>query len=161
MDIEGMGDAVVDQLVDKALIKDYGDIYTLKIEDVMKLDRMARKSASNLIEAIGRSRSGDLNRLIFGLGIRHVGERAALVLAEAFGSIEKLKSTTGDELTKIRDIGPVAAGSVLDFFSNKDNLSVVAKLQAAGLKMTPPKKEAFGDSARQFYHGLRAADPFR
>ncbi len=142
MDIDGMGDAVVNQLVDKGLIRDYGDIYALKTEDVMKLDRMAEKSASNLIEAIDKSRSNDLNRLIFGLGIRHAGERAAWVLAEAFGSLGKLKKATGDELTKIRDIGPVAAGSVLAFFANKENLSVVAKLEAAGLKMAPPKKEA-------------------
>lgn len=142
MDIDGMGDAIVSQLVDKALIKDYGDIYALKIEDVMKLDRMAKKSADNLIEAIDRSRSNDLSRLIFGLGIRHAGERAAWVLAEAFGSIEKLKKATEEELTRVRDIGPVAAGSVLAFFANKDNLSAIAKLEAAGLKMTPPKKEA-------------------
>lgn len=141
MDIEGMGDAIVDQLVDKALIKDYGDIYALKVEDVMKLDRMAAKSASNLIEAIERSKSNGLSRLIYGLGIRHVGERAAWVLAEAFGSIGKLKKAGLDELTKIRDMGPVAAGSVVDFFANKKNVSVVAKLEAAGLKMTPPKKE--------------------
>ena len=142
MDIEGMGDAVVNQLVDKALIKDYGDIYALKTEDLMKLDRMAKKSASNLIEAIDRSRSGELNRLIYGLGIRHVGERAAWVLAEAFGSIDKLKKAATDEIMKVRDIGPVAAGAMLDFFANKENLSVVAKLEAAGLRMTPPKKEA-------------------
>ncbi|MCX5679562.1 MAG: helix-hairpin-helix domain-containing protein, partial [Candidatus Omnitrophica bacterium] len=147
MDIDGMGDAIVNQLVDKALIKDYGDIYTLKTEDIMKLDRMAQKSASNLIEAIDRSRSNDLNRLIYGLGIRHVGERAAWVLAEVFGSIEKLKKTTTNELTKIRDIGPVAAGSVIDFFANKENISVVTKLEAAGLKMTPPRKEAFAKLA--------------
>ena len=142
MDIDGMGDAIVNQLVDKALIKDYGDIYALKAEDFMKLDRMAQKSASNLAEAIDRSRSNDLNRLIYGLGIRHVGESAAWVLAEAFGSIEKLKNTTEDELANIRDIGPVAAGSILEFFANIENLSVIAKLQSAGLKIKPPKKEA-------------------
>jgi len=142
MDIEGMGDAIVDQLVDKAMIKDYGDIYALKAGDLMKLDRMALKSASNLIEAIERSKSGGLNRLVYGLGIRHVGERAAWVLAETFGSIGKIKKITLDELMKIRDIGPVAAGSVVDFFANRKNVAVIAKLEAAGLEMTPPKKEA-------------------
>ena len=142
MDIEGMGDAIVNQLVDKALIKDYGDIYALRVEDVMKLDRMAAKSAANLIGAIEKSRSNDLSRLIYGLGIRHVGERAAWVLAEAFGSIDKLKKTTAGELTGIRDIGPVAAGSVIDFFGCKDNLAVIKKLESAGLKTAPPRKES-------------------
>jgi len=142
MDIEGMGDVVVEGLVGKGLIKDYGDIYTLKNEDLIKLDRMAEKSASNLIKAIEKSRSNELNRLIYGLGIRHVGERAAWVLAKAFGSIEKLKRATGEELMKIRDIGPAAAGSILDFFASRENISVVAKLEAAGLKMAPPGKDA-------------------
>jgi len=142
MDIEGMGDAIVNQLVDKALVKDYGDIYALKNEDLMKLERMAEKSASNLIEAIDKSRSNDLDRLIFGLGIRHVGERAAWVLAEKFGSIEDLKKSTADELMKIRDIGPAAAGSIVEFFSNRENLSAVAKLEAAGLKLAAPAKDA-------------------
>ena len=142
MDIEGMGDAIVDQLVDKGLIKDYGDIYFLKAEDVMKLDRMAEKSARNLIEAIDRSRANELNRLIFGLGIRHVGERAAWVLAEAFGSIDKLKNAAAEDLLKIRDMGPVAAGSVRDFFGTKENLDLIKKLESADLKMVPPRKEA-------------------
>lgn len=144
MDIDGMGEAIVDQLVDKKLIKDYGDIYSLKQEDVMKLDRMAGKSAANLIEAIGKSRSNELARLIYGLGIRHVGERSAWVLAEAFGSIGRLKKATEDELTAIRDIGPVAAGEVLRFFADKENLSVIAKLEAAGLKVSPPGRDASG-----------------
>jgi len=142
MDIEGMGDVVVEGLVGKGLIKDYGDIYALKNEDLIKLDRMAEKSASNLIKAIEKSRSNELNRLIYGLGIRHVGERAAWVLAKAFGSIEKLKRATGEELMKIRDIGPAAAGSILDFFASRENISVVAKLEAAGLKMAPPEKDS-------------------
>ncbi len=142
MDIDGMGSAIVDQLVDKGLVKDYGDIYSLKTEDVMKLDRMAEKSASNLIEAIDRSRSNELSRLIYGLGIRHVGQRAAWVLAEAFGSLDKIKGAPQEELLKIRDMGPVAARSVRDFFDNKGNLGAVKKLESAGLKITPPKKEA-------------------
>lgn len=142
MDIEGMGDAVVNQLVDKGLVKDYGDIYKLNPGDIIKLERMAQKSASNLIEAIDRSRSSELNRLIYGLGIRHVGERAAWILAEAFGSIEKLKNASIEELLKVRDMGPVAAGSVRDFFSAKENLVVIKKLKSAGLKLSPPRKES-------------------
>lgn len=142
MDIDGMGEAIVDQLVDQGLIKDYGDIYALKTEDVMKLDRMAAKSAANLIEAIDKSRSNELSRLVYGLGIRHVGERAAWVLAEAFGSIDSIKKATVEELLNIRDMGPVAAGSVRDFFASEENLSVIKKLESAGLKVTPPKKDA-------------------
>lgn len=142
MDIDGMGSAIVDQLVDKGLIKDYGDIYSLKTEDVMKLDRMAERSASNLIEAIDKSRSNELSRLIYGLGIRHVGQRAAWVLAEAFGSLDKIKNAPEEGLLKIRDMGPVAARSVRDFFDNKGNIGAVKKLESAGLKITPPKKEA-------------------
>lgn len=144
MDIEGMGDAIVDQLVDKGLVKDYGDIYSLKAGDVIKLDRMAERSASNLIEAIDKSRSNELSRLIFGLGIRHVGERAAWVLAEAFRSIDKLKRASAEELTRIKDIGPVAARSLCDFFAGRENLAVLKKLESAGIKARPPERDSSG-----------------
>jgi DNA ligase (NAD+) len=131
MDIENMGDAVVDQLVDKGLVKDYGDIYSLKPEDVRSLDRMADKSAGNLMDAIERSRSNDLNRLVYGLGIRHVGESSAWALSEHFGSIGALEKATAEELTAIREIGPVVAGSIRTFFQNKENIIVMDKLKKA------------------------------
>ncbi len=134
MDIEGMGEAITNQLVDKGLIKDYGDIYYLKFDDVAGLERMAEKSARNLMDAIGKSKSNDLNRLVYGLGIRHVGEHAAWVLAGHFGSIEKLKDAGADELNNINEIGPVMAESVYNFFHNKENLKVLNKLKEGGLK---------------------------
>ena len=143
MDIEGMGDAIVDQLVDKSLVKDYGDIYHLKFEDVKNLERMAEKSARNLMDAIEESKKNDLNRLIYALGIRHVGEHAAWVLANHFGSIEKLERETEDNLTKVREIGPAIANSIYTFFRNKENLKILKKLKDAGMaiEMAKPLKK--------------------
>ena len=142
MDIEGMGEAITSQLVDKALIKDYGDIYGLKFEDLKGLDRMAEKSARNLVEAIERSRSNEFHRVVYGLGIRHVGERSAWLLAEHFGSMAKLKSAGIEELTGIREIGPVVAGSIYNFFRSRENLKVLNKLEAALSRMSQAKPRA-------------------
>ncbi len=136
MDIEGMGDAITNQLVDKGLIKDYGDIYYLKLNDVKILSRMALKSATNLLDAVEKSKSNELHRLIFALGIRHVGEHAAWVLASHFNSIEKLSKASVDEFTKIHEIGPVMAESINNFFTNKENLKILKKLSAARLMMS-------------------------
>lgn len=142
MDVEGMGDAIVNQLVDKGLIKDYGDIYNLKLEDIMGLERMARKSGENLMGAITKSKSNDLSRLIFGLGIRHVGERSGWILAEHFRTVDALKKATVDELTAIREIGPVVAGSIHNFFRNKENLKILEKLESSGVRMSQPKAKS-------------------
>lgn len=139
MDIDGMGEAIVNQLVDMKLIKDYADIYYLKLDDLKSLERMAQKSASNLLSAIGKSKSNDLHRLIYALGIRHVGEHSAWVLAGRFGSIEKLSKASTDELTAVNEIGPVMAESINNFFANKGNQAVLKKLSDAGLKMTPAR----------------------
>ncbi len=138
MDIEGMGDALVNQIVDKKLVNDYGDIYYLKFEDVKTLERMAEKSGRNLIDAIEKSKSNELNRLIYALGIRHVGEHAAWVLAGHFGSIEKLKDASVEKLTTTPEIGPVMAESIYNFFRNKENLKILKKLKDARLKMSQP-----------------------
>ena len=136
MDIEGMGEATVNQLVDKNLIKDYGDIYYLRFDDVKNMERMAEKSAQNLIDAITNSKTNDPNRLIYALGIRHVGEHAAWILANNFSSIEKLQGASREELTKVREIGPVMAESIYNFFLNKENLKILKKLKEAGLRMS-------------------------
>ncbi len=136
MDIEGMGTAIMDQLVDKGLIKDYADIYYLKMSDIKKLDRMAEKSAANLLNAIEKSKSNDLNRLIYALGIRHVGEHSAWVLADYFGSISKLSGAGVDELIRIHEIGPAMAESINDFFSNKENLKILKRLSETDIKMS-------------------------
>lgn len=136
MDIEGMGDAVVNQLVEKNLIKDYGDIYHLEFDDVEGLERMAEKSARNLMEAIEKSKVNDLNRLIYALGIRHAGERAAWILADRFTSIKRLEEASMEELMAVHEIGPVMAESVYNFFRNRENLSILKKLEKAGLNFT-------------------------
>ncbi|MFA5146349.1 MAG: NAD-dependent DNA ligase LigA [Candidatus Omnitrophota bacterium] len=135
MDIEGMGDSMVDRMVEKGLAADYGDIYYLKFEEVRSLERMAEKSARNLMDAIEKSKANGLNRLIYALGIRHVGERSAWVLAENFGTIERLKEATVEELTAVGEIGPVMAGSINAFFASKENLRILKKLKDAGLAM--------------------------
>lgn len=144
MDIDGLGEAIVDQMVDKALIKDYGDLYSLKIDDVKKLDRMADKSAGNLIDAIEASRSNELHRVIYGLGIRHVGERSAWLLAEHFGSVGKLKAAGVEELTAIREIGPVVADSIYSFFRSRENLRILDKLEKAPVNMSRRASAAGG-----------------
>lgn len=138
MDIDNMGEAVVAQLVESGLVSDFADIYGLDIESVKSLDRMAEKSARNLIDAIGKSRSNDLHRLIYGLGIRHVGENSAWVLSEHFGSIERLKRATADELTSIREIGPVMADSIVQFFASKENIRMLEKLEKALVNISRP-----------------------
>jgi DNA ligase (NAD+) len=139
MDIEGMGDATVSQLVDKGLVKDYGDIYRLTLEAVMGLERMARKSGENLLEAIEKSKLADLSRLIYGLGIRHVGERSGWILAEHFGSVDALKKAAVDDLTAVHEIGEVVADSIYAFFRSKENLKILDKLETSGVRMSQLK----------------------
>jgi DNA ligase (NAD+) len=140
-----MGEAIVNQLVDKKLVKDYGDIYSLKLNDIKILERMAEKSAANLINSIEKSKSNDLNRLIYALGIRHVGEHVAWVLTNNFGSIEKLYKASVDELTAIHEIGPVMAESINNFFNNKDNLKILKKLAEANIRMTAGRLQEKGE----------------
>jgi len=140
MDIEGMGVAIVEQLVDKKLIEDFGDIYYLKIDRIENLERLAHKSAENLITAIEKSKSNDLSRLIFALGIRHVGVHAAWILTQRFGSIDNIAKQAAEDLTKVREIGKVMAESIENFFKNKHNLKVLKKLKDAGVKMSHAKK---------------------
>jgi DNA ligase (NAD+) len=135
MDIEGMGDAVAAQLVDSKLVKDYGDIYSLKHEELANLDRMADKSASNLIYAIDKSKSNSLNRLVYSLGIRHVGVRSAWVLASKFKTLDRLAEAGIDELQSINEIGPVMAESICNFFKTMENKQVIEKLKKAGVQI--------------------------
>ncbi len=141
MDIEGMGSAIVDQMVGKNFVKDYGDIYYLKFEEIKGLERMAERSAQKLLSAIESSRAHDLHRIIFALGIRHVGEHAAWVLAERYGSIDALVKATAEELTDIHEVGAAMADSVCDFFRNKENLKVLKKLKDAGVKMSQQRRK--------------------
>jgi DNA ligase (NAD+) len=133
LDIEGMGDAIVAQLVDNKLIKDYGDIYVLKHEKVADLDRMADKSALNLINAIEKSKANSLSRLVYGLGIRHVGVRSAWILASRFKSLDRLAKADIEELQAIDEIGPVMAESIFNFFRTDENKKIIEKLKHSGV----------------------------
>ena len=115
------------------------------MEGVKGLDRMAEKSARNLLDAIEKSKSGGLNRLIYGLGISHIGEHTAWVLANHFGSISKLEHDSQEELSGLAEMGPVMAESVYNFFRNKENIKIITKLKNAGVSMeTIPQKAGIG-----------------
>jgi DNA ligase (NAD+) len=133
MDIEGLGNKLVSQLVDAKLIHDPADLYFLTKEKLLTLDRMAEKSVKNLLVSLERSKTPSLDKFIYGLGIRHVGEHTARVLASTFMSLEKLMQTTEDKLMAIRDIGPEVAGSINRFFSEPSNIKVIEKFKKAGV----------------------------
>jgi len=133
MDIEGMGESIVAQLVDNKMIKDYGDIYNLKHIELADMDRMADKSAANLISAVEKSKSNTLNRLVYGLGIRHVGVRGAWILASRFKNLDALTETSMEELRSINEIGPVMAESIYNFFRTEENKKLIEKLKRSGV----------------------------
>jgi DNA ligase (NAD+) len=135
MDIEGLGDSLVHQLVEKGLVGDFADLYQLKLEDLSGLERMAEKSARNLLDELDRSRARELRRLVFGLGIRFVGERAAMLLARHFRSLRALAAADADAIDEIYEIGPAVAGSVHAWFRDPANQALVARLEAAGLRV--------------------------
>lgn len=134
MRIEGLGEALVEQLVVKKMVADVGDLYRLKLEDVAGLERMAEKSASNLLAQIEASRSRDLPQLIYGLGIRHVGERTAGILARHFRTLDRLSKATVEEIDDIHEIGMTVAQSVRDWFDDAGNLYLTERLREAGVR---------------------------
>jgi DNA ligase (NAD+) len=136
MKIEGLGEALVDQLVDKGMVKDPADLYPLSLDALMQLERMGKKSSLNLLAQIEESKHNDLSRVIFGLGIRHVGERTAQILAQHFGSMEALSKATQQSLESVFEVGPVVAESIYHFFAQPENLAVVDKLRAAGVNLS-------------------------
>ncbi|APC09271.1 DNA ligase [Moorella thermoacetica] len=135
MDIQGLGPAIVAQLLEAGLIHDAADLYYLKEEDLLKLERFGQQSASNLLAAIAASKKQPLERLIFALGIRNVGQRAARVLADHFGSLDKLAAATVEELTALPDIGPRIAENIREFFGEPRNRAVLEKLKKAGVRL--------------------------
>ena len=142
MDIEGLGIEMVTVLVDKGLISDFGDLYSLTYEKLIELDRMAKKSTENLLAAIAKSKERDLVNLLFGLGIRHVGTRAAEILAENFSTLKELEQAKVEDLTAIREIGPALAESITDFFQDTETTKVIDKLKNAGVNMVQKEKKA-------------------
>jgi DNA ligase (NAD+) len=142
MDIEGLGPAVVGQIVDNNIIKDYADIYSLEFDDLVPLERMGEKSARNLIDAIEESTVRDLHLLICALGIQNVGSHAAEVLSKHFGTLDKLMNASVEELEEIFEIGNITAKSIVGFFSNSHTQDVINKLKAAGVNLSAIHKEA-------------------
>jgi DNA ligase (NAD+) len=168
MNIEGLGEALVAQLLGhsiaehearegepageaqdertaeaptrEALVHSVADIYSLKKEDLLSLERIGDKSADSLLDQIERSKKAPLNRVLLGLGIRHVGERTAQTLADKFGSIDALIVATEDDLTQLNDVGPKLAAAIHEFFANKTNLALVERLRDAGLNFKAQKR---------------------
>jgi DNA ligase (NAD+) len=140
MDIDGMGEALVDQLVDRGVVKSVADLYCLKLEDLIGLERMGKKSASKILDNIESSRSRPLPRLLNGLGIPFVGERTAEILAETFGSLDAIASADMDALQRAEEVGPKVAHSIVQFFAEPRNRELVERLRAAGLKFDHPRK---------------------
>jgi len=141
MNIDGMGDALVNQLTDRGMVKDVADIYKLTKDDLLKLERMGDKSAQNVLDEIERSKKLPLERVIYGLGIRFVGERTAQFLAEHFGALDDLVSAGEEELQQVEEVGPRIAKSIVEFFAEPKNRELVDELRAAGLTLRGKKKE--------------------
>lgn len=135
MNIEGLGEKLVDQLVDRGLVRDVSDLYGLRAENLVELDRMGKKSADNVIAEIDASRALDLSRVLFGIGVRHVGERTAQILARHFGSVDRLAKASREELEQVHEIGPTLAESITQFFLSPHNRELLRRLKAHGLRM--------------------------
>ncbi len=135
MNIDGLGDKIVDQLIQKDLVKDFADLYKLNLETLAGLERMAEKSAQNLLDEIAASKKNSLARLIYGIGIPFVGERTAQLLAAHFGSMDKLAAASEEELTGVTEVGPKIAEGVREFFSESANGKLMDRLRAAGVNM--------------------------
>jgi DNA ligase (NAD+) len=148
MDIRGLSYARIEQMIAAGLIHDVADIYTLDVERLTALERFADKSAENLVEAIEASKQQPLSRLLFGLGIRHVGATAAQLLARHFGTMEALAAASAEEILAIRGIGQGIAVAVVAFFADASARELVAKLAQRGLTMSEPKPVATGGAFR-------------
>jgi DNA ligase (NAD+) len=140
MDIEGMGEAVVRQLIGKGMVEDFADLYFLKESDLLTIELFKEKKARNLVKGIEMSKTRSLSRLLFAFGIRHVGEKAAQVLAERFHAMDRLARAESREISAIHEIGEVIAASVYDFFRQKETKRWIEKLRKARVNMVEPKR---------------------
>jgi DNA ligase (NAD+) len=140
MDIEGLGTAIIDQLVDAGLVRSVPDIYSLTLAQLVELERMGQKSAQNLLDGIAASKDRGLCRVLTGLGIRHVGEHAAELLADEFGTIDALLEATEDRLARIPGIGPVLSASIYQFCHSTQGEKIIGDLRAHGVKLKEPRK---------------------
>jgi DNA ligase (NAD+) len=145
MNIDGLGEKLIEQLVDKGLVKSFADLYFLNKDKLAELERMAEKSAQNIIDAIAKSREATLDRFIYALGIRHVGEHMARVLAKEFGSLQALIKADEERLMQIHEVGPQVAESVSSFFREKKNLATIERLKKGGVKIRELAKPKAAD----------------
>jgi DNA ligase (NAD+) len=141
MNIDGLGDALVNQLTDRGMVKDVADLYKLTKSQLLSLERMGDRSAENVLREIENSKKLPLERVIYGLGIRFVGERTAQFLAQHFGSVDDLMNASEEELKEVGEVGPAVAKSIIEFFAEPRNRELVRELRAAGLKMSGEKKQ--------------------
>src|SRR5688500_2205174 len=135
MDIEGLGDVLVETLVESGRVKNIAELYTLELGEISSLERKAEKSATKLIEQIEASKTRGLERLLYGIDIRHVGERYAKILARHFRNIDKLAEAGVEDLLAIHEIGPTVAESVYEWFRDEDHIKLIERLKEAGVKM--------------------------
>ena len=142
MDISGLGENIIQQLLDNNLIKNIADIYTLKFEDIASLKKNGKKFAQNLVDAIGRSKQNDLSKLITALGIRHVGVKASRMLAKKYKTMDNLMNASFEELSMIDDIGPIVANSIREFFLEEQTMDLMNKLKIAGVNMNSLEEES-------------------
>ena len=145
MNIDGLGEKIVDQLVDKGIVKDVADLYALKEDEVAALDRMAEKSAQNLLAEIEGSKKSSLARLIYALGMRFVGERTGQLLAEHFSSLEELSAANEEQLVAVNEVGPKVAAAITEFFSEPANRQLIKKLNKVGVHPTAEKRQVKSD----------------
>jgi DNA ligase (NAD+) len=145
MDVDGLGEKILDQLVDKGLVKDVADLYALKLDDIAGLERMAEKSAQNLLDGIAASKKQPLARLIYALGIRFVGERTAQLLAEHFSSLDEFAAASEEQLTEVGEVGPKVAAAIAEFFSEAANRQLIKKLDKVGIRPKAAKRTVQSD----------------
>ncbi len=155
MDIKGLGKKLIEQLVDKGLVKDVADIYYLKLEDLIRLQRMGYKSAKNLLKAIEESKNRPLANVINALGIRYVGLQTAEILTKHFKSIDELKKATIEELSRIEGIGPQIASSIKSFFESEQNLKTIEKLKKAGVKLCEEEQKETPSFSQSLFKGKK------
>jgi len=144
MDCEGVGPSLVNQLVDKGLVKDVGDLYSIERQDLLDLERIAEKTSSNIIDAIRGSVNADFDRVLFALGIRHVGRTTAQILAEKMGGMDRIRQATVEDLSRTEGVGQVVGKTIREFMDDPQNQKLIGKLRKAGLKMEMGKKPTGG-----------------
>ena len=146
MNIDGLGPSIIEQMIERKLIDTAADLYYLKAEDIADMDKLGEKSAQNLIMSLEHSKSNPLYRLIFGLGIRHIGEKAAKIIAKKYKTLENLKNASPDELTSIHDVGEIMAVSLVDFFAEKHNIEFLDRLTDAGVNCVDDSGDGVADN---------------